>query len=70
MNGNVYTDKSGEEDISHEAISSWFLGPRAENLQYLKENVLAILDGQAAARSNYADKYEDGVLSFTFLVFS
>lgn len=62
MNGNIYTVKSPEEDTSHQAISSFFLGPHAENYDLFKENVLAILEGQKTARSNYYPK--DGVKFF------
>jgi len=29
-----------EEDASHQKVSSYFLGPRAENIEYLKSNII------------------------------
>lgn len=34
----------------HETISSYFLGPKAENIEYLKNNIADILDAHASAR--------------------
>lgn len=56
---NCYTSKGSEEDVSHQIISSLFLGPHAENIDYFKENINAILDSQAATRKSY--RPEDGV---------
>lgn len=51
--GNIYTTKESSEDVSHQIISSLFLGPQAENMDYFKKNVTAILDAQAASRKSY-----------------
>ncbi|KAF6815192.1 hypothetical protein CSOJ01_03644 [Colletotrichum sojae] len=46
------------EDESHQIISSYFIGPQAENLPYFKENIDIILDELKSARVNYFP--EDG----------
>lgn len=48
-----------EADASHQAISSYFLGPRAENFEYLRSNILTILEEQRDTRLDYFP--EDGV---------
>ena len=48
-----------EGDVSHQAISSYFLGPRAENFEYLRSNILTILEEQRESRLDYFP--EDGV---------
>ena len=70
MSPNVYNDIAPDEDESHQAISSYFLGPRAENYEYFKKNILEILDGQRDARLDYFPR--DGVghrISLYFLAF-
>ena len=59
MSSHIYNDVDPEEDESHQAISSYFLGPRAENFEYFKKNVLEILEGQRDARLDYFPR--DGV---------
>ncbi|KAK4693691.1 hypothetical protein P7C71_g3756, partial [Lecanoromycetidae sp. Uapishka_2] len=49
----VYNNIEPSEDESHQAISSYFLGPKAENYEYFKQNILTILDGQRDARLDY-----------------
>ncbi|KAI1080419.1 pyridoxal phosphate-dependent transferase [Whalleya microplaca] len=49
---------STHEDVSHQVISSYFIGPQAENLSYFKENIGIILEELQAARENYFK--EDG----------
>ncbi|KAI0012591.1 pyridoxal-dependent decarboxylase domain-containing protein [Xylariaceae sp. FL0662B] len=46
------------EDVSHQIISSYFIGPQAENLPYFKENIGIILEELQAAGENYFK--EDG----------
>lgn len=58
-NGNLYTTKQPEDDESHQMISSLFLGPHAENYEYFKSNIIAILEYTRDARLNYFP--EDGV---------
>ncbi|KAL8946948.1 MAG: hypothetical protein Q9222_006720 [Ikaeria aurantiellina] len=58
MNGNLYTTKAPEDDESHQIISSLFLGPHAENYEYFKDNVIAILEATRDARLRYFP--EDG----------
>ena len=55
----VYTKKSSEEDESHQKISSFFLGPRAENYDYFKSNIIAILEEHQDSRLDYFPR--DGV---------
>ena len=57
-NGNLYTTKQPEDDESHQMISSLFLGPHAENYEYFKSNIIAILEYTRDARLNYF--LEDG----------
>lgn len=57
--GNIYTSKAPEDDESHQMISSLFLGPHAENYEYFKSNIIAILETTRDARLNYFP--EDGV---------
>ncbi|KAK6840601.1 pyridoxal-dependent decarboxylase conserved domain protein [Apiospora arundinis] len=49
----AYNTTSTHEDKSHQIISSYFIGPQAENLGYFKENIHAILDELEKARHNY-----------------
>ncbi|CAL8576840.1 hypothetical protein XPA_002706 [Xanthoria parietina] len=56
--GNIYTSKAPEDDESHQMISSLFLGPHAENYEYFKSNIIAILETTRDARLNYFP--EDG----------
>ena len=43
----------------HECVSSWFLGPRAENFDLLKEIFSGVLDEHRRVREEYHP--EDGV---------
>ncbi|KAL9026501.1 MAG: hypothetical protein Q9196_004837 [Gyalolechia fulgens] len=58
LNGLSYCTKKSEEDESHQMISSLFLGPHAENYEYFKSNIIAILECTRDARRNYFP--EDG----------
>lgn len=61
-NGNVFTSgasRKSQEDVSHQAISSYFIGPQAENLSYFKDNLNVILDSLKEARVQYFP--DDGV---------
>ncbi|KAF2702797.1 pyridoxal-dependent decarboxylase domain protein [Pleomassaria siparia CBS 279.74] len=44
---------NSEGDKSHQAISSYFLGPQAENLDFFKKNIDVILEESRKARVNY-----------------
>ncbi|KAH0435451.1 pyridoxal-dependent decarboxylase domain protein [Colletotrichum camelliae] len=46
-------DASIPVDESHQIISSYFIGPRAENLPYFKENIDIILNNLKQARLDY-----------------
>ncbi|KAI1110545.1 pyridoxal-dependent decarboxylase domain-containing protein [Nemania sp. NC0429] len=46
------------QDVSHQVISSYFIGPQAENLSYFEDNVHIILEELGKARQNYFP--EDG----------
>ena len=59
----VYNNVDPVEDESHQAISSYFLGPKAENYEYFKKNILEILEGQRDSRLDYFPR--DGVRSPT-----
>ena len=67
----VYHSKPAEEDVSHQKISSHFLGPRAENYELFKSNILAILEEHQDSRLDYFPS--DGVsvpMLCTFVQFS
>ncbi|TEA15040.1 Aspartate 1-decarboxylase [Colletotrichum sidae] len=49
----AYNTKVTHEDESHQIISSYFIGPQAENLPYFKENINIILEELELARKNY-----------------
>lgn len=55
----TWITKNSQEDISHQIISSHFIGPQAENLSYFKHNIDIILEELRRARNNYYP--EDGV---------
>lgn len=55
----IYNNIEPAEDESHQAISSYFLGPRAENYEFFKQNIIEILEGQRDARLDYFPR--DGV---------
>lgn len=52
------------KDTTHEVISSYFIGPRAENLPQFRENITTILDELQLARKNYFEQDEN---DFTFI---
>ncbi len=54
------------EDISHQYISSYFIGPQAENLSYFEQNIHTILDELRKARTNYFQEDGVGVPFFPF----
>jgi hypothetical protein len=41
------------EDKSHQAVSSYFIGPQAENLRDFKENIGSILNELEKTKKNY-----------------
>ena len=46
----VYHQLDPIEDESHQMISSFFLGPKAENYEWFKKNLIEILEAQRDAR--------------------
>ncbi|KAL9099527.1 MAG: hypothetical protein Q9163_004987 [Psora crenata] len=56
MAQHIYNDILPEDDESHQKISSYFLGPKAENYEWFKKNLLEILDSQRDARLDYFPK--------------
>lgn len=50
------------EDITHQAISSYFIGPRAENLDEFRNNISVILDEIQRAREKY---FKEDMVRFT-----
>ncbi|KAE8153919.1 pyridoxal phosphate-dependent transferase [Aspergillus avenaceus] len=44
---------SATEDLSHQAISSYFIGPQAENMSYFKDNIMTVLSELEQARKKY-----------------
>lgn len=46
-------------DVSHQIISSYFIGPQAENLSYFEDNIHTVLEELRLARNKYYP--EDGV---------
>lgn len=57
----VYNSIAPEEDESHQAISSYFLGPKAENYNFFMKNIVEILEAHRDARLDYFPR--DGVSS-------
>jgi len=54
--GNVFTSGAttkSVEDESHQAISSYFIGPQAENLGFFQDNLNTIIEQLRQARLNY-----------------
>ncbi|KAI0869502.1 pyridoxal-dependent decarboxylase domain-containing protein [Hypoxylon argillaceum] len=49
----AYNCTATHEDVSHQVISSYFIGPQAENLPYFKYNINIILEELQKARNNY-----------------
>jgi len=58
-------DRGILEDESHEAVSSYFIGPHAENLRYFKDNIETILNELGKARRKYYPN--DGVRYFSLI---
>ncbi|KAI0205736.1 pyridoxal-dependent decarboxylase domain-containing protein [Astrocystis sublimbata] len=54
----AFNTTATNEDISHQVISSYFIGPQAENLPYFKKNIHIILEELEKTRHNYFP--EDG----------
>lgn len=54
-----------KQDISHQAISAYFIGPKAENLDLFRENIKTILDELEDARLKYFP--DDGVCTLSSL---
>ncbi|KAI1311839.1 pyridoxal-dependent decarboxylase domain-containing protein [Xylaria venustula] len=54
----AYNATATHEDVSHQVISSYFIGPQAENLPYFKENISIILEELEKSRKKYYP--EDG----------
>jgi hypothetical protein len=59
MSENIYNAVDPIEDVSHQIISSYFLGPKAENYEWFKKALIEVLDGQRDARLDYFPR--DGV---------
>lgn len=55
----VYNKIDPIEDESHQIISSYFLGPKAENYEFFKKSLIEILEAQRDARLDYFPR--DGV---------
>ena len=49
----IYNDIDPVEDESHQVISSYFLGPKAENYEFFKKCIIEILEAQRDARLDY-----------------
>ncbi|KAI1854573.1 hypothetical protein JX266_000691 [Neoarthrinium moseri] len=48
-----WNEKATHEDVSHQIISSYFIGPQAENLPYFERNIRTILEELRLARTKY-----------------
>lgn len=61
--GNVFrsgaTNSEAVNDVSHQAVSSYFIGPQAENMKFFRKNIDEILNQLEKSRVNYFP--EDGV---------
>lgn len=53
MAPSAYNNVDPIEDESHQIISSYFIGPQAENIEFFKQTVNEILDAQEKARHDY-----------------
>lgn len=53
------TDSVETNDVSHQAVCSYFIGPQAENMKYFRKNMNEILNQLEQSRVNYFP--EDGV---------
>lgn len=49
------------EDTTHQAISSYFIGPQAENLGEFRKNITTLLDELQLTRERY---FSEDVVSF------
>jgi glutamate/tyrosine decarboxylase-like PLP-dependent enzyme len=49
----AWTTKETQGDVSHQIISSYFIGPQAENLPYFEQNIHTILEELRLARTRY-----------------
>ncbi|KAK4225958.1 pyridoxal phosphate-dependent transferase [Podospora fimiseda] len=56
---------TNSHDATHAVISSLFIGPRAENMNEFRDNILAVLDELQDARQSYFD--EDAANGFEFI---
>lgn len=61
--GNVFrsgaTNTETVNDVSHQAVCSYFIGPQAENMKFFRKNMDEILNQLEKSRVNYFP--EDGV---------
>jgi hypothetical protein len=55
-----FNQPSPLEDM-HETISSWFLGPRAENVDMVKALFVDVVDSHRQAREDYSEYHNDPV---------
>ncbi|KAK4207527.1 pyridoxal phosphate-dependent transferase [Rhypophila decipiens] len=51
-------------DVTHQAISSYFIGPRAENLDEFRKNITTLLDELQITRERYFSEDVDNGYSF------
>ncbi|KAK4186014.1 pyridoxal phosphate-dependent transferase [Podospora australis] len=56
---------ASNEDITHQMISSLFIGPRAENLDHFRGNISSVLDELQFARKRYF--HEDAANGYDFI---
>ena len=57
---NAYTDAAAE-DVTHQAVSSYFIGPLCENLPFFRKNVDNILNELFNARNAYFKEDQVGI---------
>lgn len=59
MAKNAYNKDDLLEDESHQVVSSYFMGPKAENFEWFKKALIEVLEAQRDARLDYYPR--DGV---------
>lgn len=62
MSSNAYTADNLVEDESHQVVSSYFLGPKAENFDWFARSLMEVLEAQRDARLDYYPR--DGVSNY------
>ncbi|KAL2864761.1 pyridoxal phosphate-dependent decarboxylase family protein [Aspergillus lucknowensis] len=57
------SDSSQYDETVHQRVSSFFLGPRAENMDFFAQNIMSILENHAKARKAYIPHDPEFIIS-------